>query len=497
MEAVSTDNTLNGWVERLGSRALPAMALTRQRVMQLLDSPNTTHADLQRILSRDPGFTLAIFRLFNALPQPPREPVSNLAHAIALLGIEPTSQADRALPDLHKQLSAGARAALYDCYSRAGHAAWYAYSWGHDLRLGNPEEMAIAALLHDLAEMLLWTYADRQMGQLTALIKDGMPQTDAEEQVFGFSLRHLSLQLAEQWNLPPLTAQALQPVGAFQARSLAVMLASALARETSRDWHSEQSGELIELAAAFNRLEPDPGRAYIHSLVAGVARNLSGLPLPLTVYALLSAPTAGPSGQAVASAPTASAPTQAPLPDPGAMDADTVPIAAAPKPAAPVKRPEKPPAPPTAGASPLQASLSRIFRELRRTAGVERAMFAMLTPDRQALKVKFIVGVEPDSPLEKFQHPVGERHLLTLLLKKNQSIWLQESNREKLLPLMGEALRTTLDTRGFFMSSLFIKNRPIGILYADRVDDILLDIQGFNHFKSLTQRLCNELSRKT
>jgi HD-like signal output (HDOD) protein len=467
--------------------------------MQLLDSPNTTHADLQRILSRDPGFTLAIFRLFNALPQPPREPVSNLAHAIALLGIEPTSQADRALPDLHKQLSAGARAALYDCYSRAGHAAWYAYSWGHDLRLGNPEEMAIAALLHELAEMLLWTYADRQMGQLTALIRRGMPQTDAEQQVFGFSLRHLSLQLAEQWHLPPLTAQALQPVGAFQARSLAVMLASALARETSHDWHSEQSDDLIELAASFNRLEPDPGRAYIHSLAAGVARNLSGLPLPLTVYALLAPPPAGPSDQPAASAPSANVPTQAPLPDPGAMDGDTVPIATAttPKPAAPVKRPEKPLAPPTAGASPLQERLSRIFRELRRTAGVERAMFAMLTPDRKALKVKFIVGAEPASPLKRFQHPVGERHLLTLLLKKNQSIWLHQSNREKLLPLMDEALQTTFDTRGFFMGSLFIKNRPIGILYADRADDIPLDIQGFNHFKSLTQRLCNELSRKT
>jgi HD-like signal output (HDOD) protein len=474
MEAVSMDNTLNGWVERLGPRTLPAMALTRQRVMQLLDSPNTTHADLQRILSRDPGFTLAIFRLFNALPRPPTEPVSNLAHAIALLGIEPTSQADRALPDLHKQLSEGARAALYDCYSRAGHAAWYAYSWGHDLRLGNPEEMAIAALLHELAEMLLWTYADRQMGQLTALIRRGMPQTDAEQQVFGFSLRHLSLQLAEQWHLPPLTAQALQPVGAFQARSLAVMLASALARETSHDWHSEQSDDLIELAASFNRLEPDPGRAYIHSLAAGVARNLSGLPLPLTVYALLAPPPAGPSDQPATSAP-----------------------AATPKPAAPAKRPEKPLAPPAAGASPLQGSLSRIFRELRRTAGVERAMFAMLTPDRKALKVKFIVGAEPASPLKRFQHPVGERHLLTLLLKKNQSIWLHQSNREKLLPLMDKALQTTLDTRGFFMGSLFIKNRPIGILYADRADDIPLDIQGFNHFKSLIQRLCNELSRKT
>lgn len=480
------DNALSGWIERMSSKALPAMALTRQRVLQLLDSPNTTHADLQRIIARDPGFTLAIFRQFSALPYPPREPVTNLAHAIALLGIEPTTRADRQLPNLDKQLTGKARSSLYDCYSRAGHAAWYAYNWGHDLRLGNPEEMAIAALLHELGEMLLWTYADSEMERVKTLVRRGMRQATAEEAILGFTLQQLSLQLAEQWNLPPLTGQALQPTGAFQIRSLAVMLASALARESRNSWRSEQTAELIELAAALNGLEPDRGHAYIKTLTAGAARNLSGLPLPLTVYALLEPCPVRPMRpkQTVKKALTSTPP--APAVNAAAPMNET--RAATKKPAIPKRLPAAP------DSSRLQASLSRIFRELRTTAGVGRVMFAMLTPDRKAIKVKFISGAESSSPLRQFQHPVGERHLLTLLLKKTQHIWLHDGNRKQLLPLMNDQLRTTLDSRGFYMSSLIIKNHPIGILYADRSDDIPLDNQGFINFKSLTQQLCNELS---
>ena len=57
---------LQDWIARLQDKPLPAMALTVQRVTQLIDSPNTTNADYQRIISRDPGFTLSIFRAFRA-----------------------------------------------------------------------------------------------------------------------------------------------------------------------------------------------------------------------------------------------------------------------------------------------------------------------------------------------------------------------------------------------------------------------------------------------
>jgi HD-like signal output (HDOD) protein len=476
-------HAIRSWIDRLSEKALPAMALTRTRVPQLLNSPNSNNADLQRIISRDPGFSLSIFRAFGVLPHPPKEPISNLAHAIALLGIEPMTRASNQLPVLNDLLKGETRAALYACYSRAGHAAWYALNWGQQLRLNNPDEIAISALLSELGEMMLWAYAEREISQIIALEKRGMLRSTAEQTILGFKLNELSAQLADRWMLPPLLVESLNPAGAFQVRSLTVMLASALASASAKDWFSEQTQELTELAAELLGQSPDQGRADIHSLAAGAARNLTGLPVPLSAYALLQ--------PIVVQSIAAKMPKKTPSTileqkDRGTIDSDTIPIVSTQQ----EKNNRQ------SDSSPLQNSLMRIFRDIRESTGVNRVMLALLSPDRTQLRAKYVLGADKNSPLRQFQHPVGERHLFTLMMKKPQDIWLNRANKEKITPLISKMGRTALDSREFYMSSLFINNRPLGILYADRSDSKDLDKQGFTQFKSLVQRLSNELVQK-
>ncbi|MCW8891679.1 MAG: HDOD domain-containing protein [Sedimenticola sp.] len=502
-------NPIRSWVERLSAQALPAMALTRKRVPQLLNSPNTNNLDLQRVIARDPGFSLAIYRAFSNHPHPPKEPITNLAHAISLLGIEPMTRASNQLPVLNEQLKGEARTALYACYSRSAHAAWYALNWGRQLKLHNPEEMAIAALLLELGEMMLWSHAAQEMSEIIALQRRGMTAKTAEQTLLGFELSELSIQLAEAWKLPGLLIEALRPAGAFNTRSLTVMLASALAIESASNWHSEETDDLVELAAELHGVERDQGYADIHSLAAGAAHNLHGLPVPLAVYGLLqprpaSPPLAEPRPlkQSKAPEPEKSATTKQPLREEApqkeppvstttpTVDADTTPLARQAPPASPPKTASN------EGSNPLQQRLSRLFNDIKESTGADRVMFAMLTADKTQLKAKFTVGTEKDSPLRSFNHPMGERHLFTLMMKKPQGIWLNRENQGKLTPLISEQSRLALDTRGFYMSSLFINNRPMGILYADRSDPEFLDKHGFSQFKSLAQRLCNELGQK-
>ena len=56
--------SLSDWIERLKVQSLPAMSPTVQLVAQMVDGRNTTNNDYQRILSRDPGCALAVFRCF-------------------------------------------------------------------------------------------------------------------------------------------------------------------------------------------------------------------------------------------------------------------------------------------------------------------------------------------------------------------------------------------------------------------------------------------------
>lgn len=135
--------------------------------------------------------------------------------------------------------------------------------------------------------------------------------------------------------------------------------------------------------------------------------------------------------------------------------------------------------------------------QLRREAGLERVMFAMLTPDRRLLRARFLRGVAGDASLRGFQVDMQQRNLFSLLLAKPQNLWLNPANRDKLVPLIPAPLQEMLAMDGFFCASLFVNGRPFGLLYADRGAGEVPQRQAFEQFKSLAQRLGNQLGAVT
>ena len=239
--------SLTDWVDRLEKRPLPAMALTIQRVTRLLDSPSTNHADYQRVIARDPGFALSIFRHFAARDPGSLTSVGTLPHALSLLGLAPIMEGAR-LPLLKRQPGT-VKPGLQMLYSQAAHAAAYAWHWAQCRLDGQADEMALAALLYDCGEMALWAHASDEMRKIERHRGNGMGRDNSALAVLGFTLEQLSYALAERWHLPALTRESLAVTGAFQPRPLGVMLASALACRTAWSWSDEETLTLIELSA--------------------------------------------------------------------------------------------------------------------------------------------------------------------------------------------------------------------------------------------------------
>lgn len=525
--------SLHDWINRINSRPLPAMAFTVQSVSALMARPNTTHADYQRIVARDPGFALSIFRHLGSLPRPPREPITSLAHAVGLSGTAPLEAGIQKLPVIKAAANEDGKRGLLACYSRAAHAAMYLYQWGEIRKDPNPEELMLAALLHDCAEMALWSEAPDQMATFELRIERGLSRDNAALAVFGFSLTQLGLGLAETWKLPALIGESMAADGAFRARPLGVMLACELALCTATNWDSEQTMDLIELVADYCRQTPDLAAASIHSLSAESARQLQGLDLPVPATALLQLQTETgkvPQGtveqvkftadsvtrstpdpespQLPVSPPAARLTTRKPpiakeaqtdaksLPEPDKMahpqqNTDTDPPSIGPTPE--VENRDPPPVVRLSG-TPLQVELTRTMKQLRDNAGLERTMFAMLTPDRKMLRARFIIGAEKDAAIKTFQVSLEKQHLFTLLMSKPQSFWLNAVNRKKYLPAIPQHLHMTLNNNGFFVSSLFVEDKPVGILYADANSTTKLNNGSFTFFKQLVLQLGTALS---
>ncbi len=578
--------SLHEWINHLNKQPLPAMALTAQHVSELMERPSTTNADYQRIVARDPGFALSIFRHLGNLPRPPREPITNIAHAVALAGMAPLEAGVNNLPLIKDRIDVKGKRGLLACYSQAVHAAQYLYQWAEFRRDPNADELMLGALLHNCGEMALWLQAPDQMSAIETQIKQGLSRESAFLAVYGFTHTQLSLGLAEAWALPPLICESVSPGGAFQPRPLGIMLACELARCSGSAWDSEQTMDLIELAAEYCQQTTDQAAANIHRVSAETARQLQGLHLPLSATELLHLQPESEKAQQstelqINKTPVESlrnsdriTPADASLirPSPSLADPDTpVPPTAKllqqnPDPAIPAqidselfiepdpevivrekivadprsnlsetrvgtgnqaaiaqpvvtKKPEivvpkeiptaekalpqssKPTAPETPQApsqehvaGSLQVQLTRVMKQLRDNAGLESAMFALITPDRKSIRAKFVICADKAASIKTFQVSLEKRNLFSILVSKPQSFWLNRGNRKKYLPAIPQYLRNSINTQGFFVNSVFVNDKAVGILYADSGNITKLNNGSFTYFKQLAEQLSKDLS---
>jgi HD-like signal output (HDOD) protein len=467
-------NTLSEWSAFLGKPPLPAMTATLRKVAQLLQNPRADNADFQQLIQRDPGFSLALFRHLGNRSGSGKEPPASVAHAVALLGRTPLSRIIESLSSQPPSVDTSTVKGLYRCYSRSVHAARYAHDWGLDHPDSNPDELGLAALFYDCGEMALWAHAPEKMERIEALGAKGMDRGRAALEVLGFPLPQLSSALARQWQLPTLIGAALLGCWHLQSRPMTVMLAAALARASEADWFSEDTGDLIDALAALRKLPTHRASARLHALAAEVARDLHGLPLPVTASALVAVRRPRPAE---------------PAPEHGAAPAAG-------------KHTETTPTPPPKPAVPLAANrvqehFSRVMARMQKELGLERLLFAMLSSDRKALQARFTVGAEKDSKLRHFALPLEPRNLFGALLAKPQGLWLNDENRERYLPLIPAALHDTIDPRGFFVSSLYVRNKPLGFLYGDCTQPERLNQDHFNRFRQLCLQLCNQLAQRS
>jgi len=566
--------TLHELVANLAKRPLPAMSVTAQRVRQLLDNPNTSNNDLQQTIGLDPGLTMDIYRRFGIASGNRRGPVSNIAHAISMLGPAPVKVAVNSLPVLDKNLPEAAKSGIYHCYSRAIHASFYAQDIGRQRGDKNPEEMGHAALLYNCAEMALWTYANKTMQKIQRTVRHGADYGSASHSVLGFTLEQLSAELARVWHLSPLITQTIDHAWHSQPRPMAVVLASSLARASALGWYSVETSGLIEFLADFRRQSREKTIAHIHTQTASIARQLRGVPLPVPAYNILQQtpepisttpePRLESTKKAASKRVTASIAEKPPTrpkkkpetpltttpakrpqtkPDPKQDPKPTRAAATISQTAQPIKVPVKAmaakpqkqalvqkqtqsssekepvakPIQPTGKSVDSSAAtgstnktrqvtveqirlsvpaewkdpLSRFMRNLRSDLGLKRIMFAMLSQDNKQAGMARLIGADTYSKLHKFSLGVEEKNLFSILLSKQQGLWLKPDNSAKFLPLIPEHVIESIDKYGFFCMSVFVHNQPVGFVYADGIK--AMNEGCYTQFKQLCASLSSDL----
>ncbi|MHC1729945.1 MAG: GAF domain-containing protein [Syntrophobacteraceae bacterium] len=136
--------------------------------------------------------------------------------------------------------------------------------------------------------------------------------------------------------------------------------------------------------------------------------------------------------------------------------------------------------------------LSILMEGIYRGIGMDRVMFALLTPDRQYLVGKFGLGWASEREISNFKVGANSAkpNIFGYILKNPKPVWVTDDPKIEILSLLTQEFSDQMIGVGpFFAMPISIKNMHIGVVYADRTPSgRQLDEESFDGFSFFGQQ---------
>jgi HD-like signal output (HDOD) protein len=180
---------------------LPTIPHIIPKLMRVLDNPNSTAAEVGKVISTDQALVAKILKLVNSAMYGLPRRISTLSQATVILGFNAVrSTAIAATVFKHLNHGSDDRMKFWEhalgCAVASKIIARYA---GNQ----NAEEAFIAGLVHDIGKIIIDQYLSEDFQKIRALVETGkVRMIDAEEQVLGVAHTQIGGWLARKWNLP-------------------------------------------------------------------------------------------------------------------------------------------------------------------------------------------------------------------------------------------------------------------------------------------------------
>ena len=192
---------------------LPALPQVVVQVIKLTEDPDSTAQDINNVLNQDQAITARVLKMANSAFYGFPRRIGSVTDAIILLGfrtLRSIVMAASVSDILNKEME--------------GYALEYGELWRHSQctamaarLIARKSKFAFldlaytAALLHDIGKVILNNTMKETYREVVASVTDdNISFIDAENKILGFNHAEVGARVAEKWNLPPETVEAIQ-----------------------------------------------------------------------------------------------------------------------------------------------------------------------------------------------------------------------------------------------------------------------------------------------
>lgn len=479
---------LEAWLEVVRDQKMPIFEQTVHQILSISEDDLAPASALASVVLQDASLTARLLKLANSIVyNPSATAISTVTRAVIVLGFDAVRDMCLTLTLVDTLLQGPARVRLERELAHAMHAATQARALAAARGDKSPEEVFIATLLYRVGELAFWCFGNQTCERVEQLASQpGVTLEAALERVLGFRLSQLSRRLVHEWRLTDLLKEAIDHPARQDPRIQTVMLGHQIARcAEEHGWHSEEMERLERRAARLI----DASEAETRTLFQEKA--------------------AAAFGMAHDCGATAAA-RLIPLPDEYRYLNDELEAAAETELSTPQVGATPPPESNPLPDSRLQLSILRelnsaiegarcdfnvimelVLEGLYRGVGMDRVVFALMTPDRRGLKAKYALGMPDEAAIAAFQfvRPATGMNVLFETLDRQLPRLVTLAERERDPRLVPEGLATIMGIVPFMVAPVIINQKSIGLFLADRgLSQRPLDPDSFGDFKHFVQQ---------
>lgn len=180
------------------------------RINQLVEDPDSSIADIAKVVSQDPSFTVRLLRVANSPFYGFSSTIDTVSKAVSVIG---TGQIrNLALATAVARSFAGLPNDLVSMENFWHHSLYCALvarilAKRVKARRCDADAVFTAGLLHDIGELVIFNRLPEQAKEALLMVLDSadeFPVYQAERQAIGFDHADVGGELARQWHLPPM-----------------------------------------------------------------------------------------------------------------------------------------------------------------------------------------------------------------------------------------------------------------------------------------------------
>lgn len=192
---------------------LPALPQVVVQVIKLTEDPDSTAQDINYVLNQDQAITARVLKMANSAFYGFPRRIGSVTDAIVMLGFRTLRSIVMAasVSDILNKEIEGYALEYGELWRHSQCAAMAARLIARKSKFAFLDLAYTAALLHDIGKVILNNIMKETYREVVTLVsEDNISFIEAENKILGFNHAEVGARVAEKWNLPPETVEAIQ-----------------------------------------------------------------------------------------------------------------------------------------------------------------------------------------------------------------------------------------------------------------------------------------------